>query len=66
MFLSFKNFVDKINEGLIKTYDIDFTIKSMIDELSTLNLDITFTKNNNTFDTYKINNVKKKLPGIVC
>ncbi len=48
---SFENFIESINEGLIKTYDIDKTIENMDGIISSYNLNFSLNKlNNNSFD----------------
>ena len=47
---NFENFVYFINEGLIKTYDIDKTIKDTIKLLELYNINFNIVKDNNTFN----------------
>lgn len=54
--LTFSEYVHALNEGLIKTYDIDKTIKYMSHQLNLINVEHDFIKNdNNTFDLKLIN-----------
>jgi len=47
MILGFKEYLSKINEGLIKTYDIDFTIDKSKQNLNILNVSFEIEKNPN-------------------
>jgi hypothetical protein len=53
---TFKDYINKINEGLIKTYDIDKTINDSIRTIKIYNIDFDIKKlDNNTFEL-NINN----------
>ncbi len=47
MVLKFEEYLEKINEGLIKSYDIDFTIDKMKQHLNVLNVPFEVDKNPN-------------------
>jgi hypothetical protein len=53
MALKFDEYLEKINEGLIKSYDIDFTIDKMKQNLNILNVPFEVEKNPN--NTIKLN-----------
>ena len=49
MIINFNEYLDKINEGLLKTYDIDFVIDKSLQRLSVLNIKFDIIKQpNNT------------------
>ena len=64
---NFKEYINYLNEGLIKTYDLNITIPRIKDLLNTYNITFNITKlSNNTFDLYieqlyKIPKLKEKL-----
>ena len=51
--LNFTEYINKLNEGLIKTYDIDFVIDKSLQMLSVLNIKFDIQKNPN--NTIKLN-----------
>jgi hypothetical protein len=54
--IKFSDFMKSLNEGLIKTYDIDFTILTAKKELSLLNVPYSIEKKNNNTILLKLQN----------
>ncbi len=69
--INFESFITKIEEGLIKTYNIDKTIEDINRILTSYNLKYKLSKlNNNTFDLFiddfdKISNLKEVINHIL-
>jgi hypothetical protein len=59
MISNFKDYLEKIDEGLIKTYDIDFVIDKSKQLLSVLNVHFTIEKNPNNSIKLNLHNFNK-------
>lgn len=59
LLLNFKDYLFKIDEGLIKSYDIDFVIDKGCQKLSVLNVPFTLNKNPNNTLKLTISNFNK-------
>jgi len=61
MILNFEKYLSNINEGLIKTYDIDFVIEKSLQQLSILNIKISIEKQKNNTIKLILHNFNKVL-----